>query len=260
MQISPAFVAVILLMVVLVVFVVIIIHSLAVAAGIRIRSDMLKMLQSYDRLLEKKSGEILRLQEEAETLTKKIEEAKALPTIPAANSTGARPAEAATIPPASSYRVAEFGSSYNAIRNFFRMSDAEKDEVLQLVQAENEQEGMLRGARAEQLKERLNFDLIFRMSQLNSDEQLELLDSSLEDEDWALLRDYCERSEGPFDITLFADWLSSIAALESSGVEILDSGSGSAVDSDGNAVICEGVQIFTGSKLYDYSIGEREIG
>ena len=258
MEISAAFITVAILMLVLIGLAVVIIHSVSVSAGIRIRSDMLRMLNSYDRLLEKKSDEITALQARADALRARInEDAHTKPASGEAEKSAA--AGVASVPAAAGYRASAFTNSYSTIRNFFRISEADKSRIVQLAREDAEKSGACRGKAAGELKEKIGFDLVFRMSQLPAEAQLELLNTSLEGADLELLESYRESNE-TFDITKFYDWLSSVAMLESSEVELLDGSRGTAVDADGNAVICEGIQVFAGSKLYDFSIGEREIG
>lgn len=259
MQIDAAFLAVALLMLILIAFVVVVIHSLSVAAGIKVRSDMLRMLRSYDRLLESKSNEIRRLQEECEALERTRAAGQPLPKQEA--ETSAPAAATVSLPAAASYRTASFGSSYAAVKESFRMSEEQKDALVRQVCADGGAGGAQRGALAARLRQQLGFELVFRLSQMSADQQLELLDGSLGDEEWTLLRDYCALDgDQPFDVTKFCDWLDAIAMLETDEVAVVDGQSAASLGEDGRGAICEGIQIIAGNKLYDYSIGEREIG
>ena len=260
MQLNVMFLAAVLLMLVLIALVVIILRSLSVAAGIRIRSDMLRMLNSYDRILDEKSKKLLQMQEEAEALEQRVRTAAAARRrkTPAKTDPDVSEAKPAAIPQTVSYRLTDFGSSYSAIKNVFRISDKDKETILRHVRQDVEKATAGRGERAAALRQQLDFDLVFRMAQLSGDEQLELLRSSLGTEDLALLQDYRESSGETFDVTKFVDWLGSVAAIESVSLEVLD---GSAENESGRqSVVCEGIRVYTGSRLYDYSIGDREIG
>ena len=127
-----------------------------------------------------------------------------------------------------------------------------------------------RGRAAADLRQALSFDTVFRLAQMPPEDQLELLDASLDDGDWALLRDFCEeRLDAPFDITRFCDWLEERAALEGERLLVrCGEGLGGGPESppivldeevDHRPKICEGIQVVAGNKLYDYSINEREI-
>lgn len=252
---EPAFLAVALVMVLLIGFVLIVLHSLAVSAGVRIRADMKRLLESYDRVIEVKSEEIRRLQQELGSM-ERPESAAA----PAASGTpaGEEARRAASVPEAAEYRHAAFGDSYGVVQDHFFLTEGERQALA--AQVRQEEQGTPRGSAARMLRESLGYDTVFRMMMLAPEEQLKLLDTSLNDEDWTLLRDFCEErpagAEG-FTITAFCDWLEEVSALEGGGLEIRgNSGAGQ----DGRRLICEGVQILTGGRLYDYSISEREIG
>lgn len=254
---EPAFLAVALVMVLLIGFVLIVLHSLAVSAGVRIRADMKRLLESYDQVIEVKSEEIKRLQQELESMPRSGG-AAAPPAAAGAPETGEEAHRAASVPDTAEYRHAAFGDSYGVIQDHFFLTDSERNLLAE--QVRQEERGTLRGPAAGALRESLGYDTVFRMSMLAPGEQLKLLDTSLNDEDWALLRDFCEeRPDGAenFSITGFCDWLEEVSVLEGGGVEIRGSGG---TGQDGRRLICEGVQILAGGRLYDYSINEREIG
>ncbi len=251
---EPTFLAVALIMVLLIGFVLIVLHSLTISAGIRIRADMVKLLESYDKVIEAKSRQIQDLQKELDSLSGQT---RAPAAASAAPSREEEPRTASAIPAAAEYRHAAFGGSYGAIRDSFFLTDGDKQALVD--QIAREEHGTPRGEMAGALRQSFSDDTVFRMTLMDPEEQLRLLDTSLNDEDWTLLRDFCEeRQTGgePFSVTRFCDWLEEIAALESGQIDVRGS-EGSA--QDGTPRICEGVQILVGSRLYDYSINEREI-
>lgn len=251
---EPTFLAVVLIMVLLIGFVLIVLHSLTISAGIRIRADMVKLLEAYDRVVEAKSRQIQNLREELDSLSGRAETAAAAP-VPSSQEEELR--TAAAIPAAAEYRHAAFGGSYGVIRDSFFLTDGDKQALVD--QIAREEHGTPRGEMAAALRQSFSDDTIFRMTLMDPEEQLRLLDTSLNDEDWTLLRDFCEEGQGgeePFSVTRFCDWLEEIGALESGRIDVR--GSDNSVQ-DGKPRICEGVQILVGSRLYDYSINEREI-
>lgn len=253
---EPAFLAVALVMVLLIGFVLIVVHSLAVSAGVRIRADMKRLLESYDRVIEVKSEEIRRLQQELENVPQSGAPAAPVgtPSVPA----GGEEHRAASVPETAEYRHAAFGDSYGVVQNHFFLTEGEQQLLAE--QVRQEERGTLRGAAAGALRQSLGYETVFRMAMLDSGEQLRLLDTSLNDEDWLLLRDYCEECPSgteQFSITAFCDWLEEVSVLEGGGIELRSSGG---AGQDGRRLICEGVQILAGGRLYDYSINEREIG
>ncbi|MDD6159718.1 MAG: LapA family protein [Oscillospiraceae bacterium] len=247
------FLAVVIVMIVLIGFVLLVLRSLTISAGIRIRADMVKLLQSYDRILEEKSREIKRLQKELEEMPDPAARPEPVQSEPV--STEPQERGSASIPEAAEYRHSAFGDSYGAVRDYFMLSEQDKQALVE--QVRKEEAGTPRGAAAAALRQSLSYDTVFRMTLLSPEEQLRLLDTSLNDNDWTLLRDFCEeQGDTPFNITRFCDWLEELSHLESG--EILVRGSGDA-SGDGQNGICEGIRIVVGNKLYDYSIDEREI-
>ncbi len=249
---NDTFLAVLILMIVLIGIVSVILHSLAVTAVIMVRGDMARLLQSYDRVVEKKTEQVRRLQAEKEALEAALESrpepAAAVPQ------TQETVYGAASIPPSAAYRTSALGEGYGTIRDKFRMSAREQDFIVEQVLDETRNDGEGRGALASRLRERLSFDTVFRLSQMSGQEQLELLDTTLDDQDWTLLRDYWSGrgEDAVFAIAAFCDWLDSVAMLESDAVMVRGS-------ETANEAVCEGIQIVVGNKLYDYGINEREI-
>ncbi len=250
---EPTFLAVALIMVLLIGFVLIVLHSLTISAGIRIRADMVKLLESYDKVIEAKSQEIQRLQKELESMPARAAGPVSAPA--EAEESGGAPA--ASLQEAAEYRHAAFGGSYGIIRDNFFMTDDDKQALLEQVM--REEHGTPRGEMAAALRDSFSDDTVYRLNLMDPEEQLRLLDTTLNDEDWTLLRDFCEEQQAggePFSITRFCDWLEEVGALESGEVVLRDTGGS---EQDGKPRICEGVQILVGSTLYDYSISESEI-
>lgn len=251
---EPVFIAVVLVMIILIGFMAIVLHSLAVAAGIRIRTDMVKLLSSYDTVMEEKSKKIYQMQSELEELMRRKEEADVPVFRPVESS---EPAVAQiSIPESAEYRHGEFGRSYGLIKDHFMLNSRDEDMIIS--KAQTLAEGTWRSAAARRLYDELSFDTIFKMEQMNSEEQLRVLDTSLSDEDWTLLRDYCEESGmEDFSISRFCDWLEEISILESDAISVK---TGKDEKKEGSNHIFEGIQIMVGNQLLDYSINEREIG
>lgn len=252
-----SFAAVLIVMALLIGFVVLILRSLAASAGVRIRSDMRRLLNAYDGLLDEKAKALKSLQDEYEAVKaalEKLDAASAERRMPAEEESGEQTVGTASVPAAAAYRAAAFGQGYGAIRDQFRLSAEEEQYIVDQVLEEMEDVSAGRGKLASALREKLSFETVFRMAQLPGEEQLELLDTSLEDEDWTLLRDYWEEyGDRPFDVTAFCGWLDMLTQLEGEAVIVRGE------DSIGGQ-ICEGIQVIAGNRLYDYSIKEKEIG
>lgn len=251
---EPTFIVVAMVMVLLLGLVLMILRSLTISAGIRIRADMVRLLEAYDRIIETKSREVQRLQKE-------LEKAELKPAPASAASAGAEAAEtlstssAPVLPNTAEYRHMAFGGSYGAVRDHFYLTEQGRRTLLE--QVRREESGTPRGAAARALRASLSYETVYRLTMLDPEEQLRVLDTSLNDQDWTLLRDFCEeRGDRAFSVAQFCDWLEERAALEGGEVRLRDSGG---LRPDGRPRICEGVQILAGGRLYDYSINEREI-
>lgn len=257
---NTIFVAVAILMVLLIGFVVLVLRSLATSAGIRIRADMVRLLESYDHVIDVKSKQVGRLQEEVEVLRQRRGAMAAPPE--ALTQEGGMMTGQAAVPSAAHYRPKTFGGGYGSIRDCFHLEGTERGTIVGQV-AESLEPRPLRGSAADRLRQALSFDTVFRLTQLPSDEQLEILDTALNDEGWALLRDFCqEQTENAFDASRFFDWLRDLSDLESDGLRVrcgdpMAGGEGQGMEY--RPEICEGIQVVSGNRLYDYSIKEREI-
>lgn len=255
---SATFILVLIIMVVLIAFILFLVRSLSVSAGIKIRNDMIKLLESYDTIMEDKTREITRLEKELEKLNKKKILLKPKDEVFQAQvnvGTGSG-SDRVTIPTAATYRNAAFGAGYGAIREHFRVTARDEQTILRQVISETGNDNKLRGKIAEELKKKLSFDTVFAMSMMSSGEQLGILSESLEGDDRELLADYCEsHGTDDFQISGFCDWLDSLIKLERD-VFVIRGSENSRNDSDR---ICEGIQIVAGNKIYDYSINESEL-
>ena len=257
------FLAMAIIMALLIVFAVLLLHSLTSSANVRIRADMLTLLSAYDKLIDKKSKEVRRLDRELEKHRAETAAPAEAAAVQAQSQTPEVPAFGARSrldPP--DYRLREMKSSYETIRDNFRVYTAQQDALYDAV-CQRESKRPLRGSDAAKLAQALSFDTVYTLSLMAPDEQLSLLRASLEERDAALLEDYlAESGETAFSASRFWAWLKSLAQLEDDSVTVCCGDEdacrdGSMAYSRG---IFEGIQIRTGSHLYDYSIGESEIG
>lgn len=254
-----------LVMVLMIGFVLLILHGLSVSAGIKIRKDMIKLLESYDNVVDAKSRQIKQLQAQLEQLRQeqaRLEEEAILPADSGGRETAAGEETPVMLPDAADYRHSDFADVYSTIRENFRVNIQDCGSLIEQVAQETENHPTGRGALAAELYKALSYETVFRMVQLPAQQQLEMLDTSLSDDDWTLLRDYCEMTQGrAFDVTRFRDWLGELAAMENNDIQVRVGDEQLARKEDAQLCpkICEGVQIVVGNKLYDYSINEREI-
>ncbi len=258
---DTVFVAVVIILILLVGLVLILLNSLAATAGIRIRADMARLLTSYDRLIDAKSGELHSLQEE---IAKRQREKESGPCPPDMSLTeNGAPSGPSGIPGSASYRTKALPGGYGVIRDHFRLGPEERTQIVCRVDRLTKGTPRGRGTAAARLRADLSFDTVFRIAQLPSAEQLEILDTTLDDQGWVLLRDFYDEQLGrDFDVTRFYEWLKELCILEADGLAVrcgdrtvsLEEGAEYRDD------ICEGIQVVSGNLLYDFSLKEREIG
>lgn len=227
-----------------------------------IRDKTLDMISAYDDILEQRSRtlaetrqELLRLQKEAERLSRK-EPAAAVET-EAAPASGAALLNAAERIGTAAYRDEALSRTYHQIRGSF---PEDPNQALAIL-AENA--AVRRQGDATRLLAELPYETVYQLSILSEDEQLRLLRETLPREGLALLEDY-GRSRRKFDAIAFYDYLQGAAAMEPQPPRLLVSplypgptpqGVAVVVDPD----ICEGFQIEMDNTLYDYCIRRREL-
>lgn len=257
---SAPLIAVVLVMILLIGFVLIIIHSLASAAGFRIRTDMVKLLGSYDNMIAVKSKEVSSLQKEIKELQKHKEE-MASANIVMTDKKSVAPQGTASIAGSASYRSSKFLGGYDTVRKHFHLSRKERENLVEIVSQFQDEKSIERGKEAKKLRETFSFDTIFALSQLGADEQLRIVDESLSDEDWRYLHEF-HKNGGDFSITNFCDWLEDISKLDGGEISVRCGDLQKSEESDMayQRQICEGIQIVAGNRIYDYSIKESEIG
>lgn len=255
---SVTLVAALIIMILLMVFSVIILMGLTAAAGIRIRTDMVKLVNTYDKIIEGKSKEVNRIAQEIEGLerrkvTGRVEK-------PTEIIVASPPVGKASVLRKVQYRTKNFRRGYTSIRDSFKI-DADAQAALVQVVQKSESGNLHRGNAAEKLRNALSFDTVFQLSQLENSTQLDILSNTLTGEDKRLLENFLEElREEAFDICGFYDWLKERMYLEGDSVTIR---SAQYTTRENGKVycgeICEGIQIIVGNRLFDYSIKEREI-
>ena len=223
-----------------------------------IREKTVDILSTYDVLLEKRSRELALLEEAILQKSGSAAESSAQVSA-AASSTGA---DASVVNIAErlasvSYRESAVSQTYRKIRDTFhydrRLVLAGFPEELLVVQP----------GPATTLLADLPYDTVFRLSVLDSADQLSVLEETLSGESLRLLKEFCGK-HATFRIIEFYDYLQAMASLEPQrprfrvspgyrgdvpdGLELF-------VDPD----ICEGFQIEVAGSIYDYCVKGREL-
>lgn len=225
-----------------------------------IRERTLELISDYDQLIEKKSIELIELRQEHEEA--------AVPEIPvsapeAASAAGAQADAAAmlraiTRVSSSSYRDSSVGSVYRMIRTGFSTSVREA-----MAEIPAEELTTAEGTATKLLRE-LPFDAVYELSSLSPDQQLSVLNDSLSDSQRELLNAYHEKNPR-FDSIGFYDYLQQMSSSEPAPCYIrvspyshpADIPEGMRIEEDEG--ICEGFELVTNRRVYDYSVKIREI-
>lgn len=229
-----------------------------------IRSKTVGLISVYDELLEERSQALAELEQESEEGPDGPSPLVEHKPDPAAEPSGPAPLRAAELlrlterSGGAAYRDRAVGSVYLKIReNFsFRL-----EEILPLCRGTSAGQS----GPAQRLLAQMEFDTVYRLSTLPSEQQTEILRQTLPTDGLALLDSY-QSTHTPFLALGFYDYLKSAADMEPrpaclrvpagiaagkmtrSGVRIVP-----------DREICEGFQLEKDRLLYDYSIRAREL-
>ena len=227
-----------------------------------IRERTLELISDYDSILEQKSAELLELKKESELLEGAVrpepdpEPVRA--SSRAADADSAAMLRAISRISSSSYRDGSVGAIYRTIRTGFTTSVREA-----LSQIPPEELSVTEGPATALLRE-LPFTAIYELSSLSSDEQYAVLSDSLKDSQRELLETYREANKR-FDSIGFYDYLKQVAGAEPAPCILRvspcsrpkDIPDGLRIEEDES--ICEGFELVTNRRVYDYSVKIREI-
>ena len=233
-----------------------------VSASIRERAA--ELLSTYDKLVEKKSKELRKLNSAVDRKTKELEElgGTAADIASAQDPSGDAAANAgyvlnvAEMMGSASYQDPRTGAVYQKIRSNFNHDPLRV--ITEVVPGVGEK------GPATKILEQLSYDTIFKLSALSEEQQLEVLDESLDYEGRLLLHDYAAKTK-KFQAIAFYDHLLNLSQSEPQTVKLkvsphqrlplLPSGVEVEVDED----ICEGFEIEANNNLYDYCVRKSEI-
>lgn len=156
------------------------------------------------------------------------------------------------------YKSKEFKDEYKNLKESMSFN---KNEIISDVVENNDCELNSIGKTAINLKNTFTFDTIYKLSTLNSSQQLDVLRSSFSNEENQILNDYVSTHNNTFNAIEFFDYINQIAKSEDptfyvktgwkqDNFDELDDKVVTVHDED----ITEGVKIVHKNKLYDYSV------
>lgn len=261
MAVSSTYIGVIILLLILIGFVLTIIRTLANSAGTRIRHDMNKLLSSYDDIINKKAAEYKELQAQREEDDVKLNvlqsSAKLENKQPKVIIKEDRISASNFIKNEVKHRDAALAEGYGSIKNMFRNFESNMNDNLKVIEYNSEMTQL--DEAISRLAKSISQDSVFELSELPSDEQLTFFKENLKNEDMVALDEYLKILRNKkFSTISFYDWLRT-NSLEVDDKIIIRTSSRNDEKGDFDPSICEGYQIVTGRKIYDYSISKRDI-
>ena len=263
------YIAIVVVLVILIGFVLTMVNMLANTAGSKIRSDMQKIISTYDGIIAMKAKEISEMKAEKKYSNYVYEQNKDLgvnliqnpnrvtSTFNSTNDDDQRIPISSFIIPSVTYRSSVLADNYEEIKNSFSFSDRNVKSVVDKIEAENKHDKFVDAC--QRVIKGLSFDAVYELATLSSIEQVGLLKKGLHTSDKIVLEKYLEliNDEEKFDGVKFYDWVKRSIAENSNEVEVRTSSSKNMDDFDPS--ICDGYRIYVGNKMYDYAISKKDV-
>lgn len=240
----------------------IVLRAAAADTGSKIRDNVIRQLESYDVLMQKKSYELAGLQ-------KQINEAKAaLPKRSGIRNDDGRELTGFILPDDANMCSSQFFADYKRIRE--TLVHERSDVIREILNSRGSQDAADNGLRAinlclDSLISKFSFENVYRLSVLHPDEQLEVAREILSYDEKALFEEYMAQY-GQFDSLAFYQWLYMQKKINDDTILVRSADIQNDYISPDKSVrmvydrnICEGFQVIVGNRLYDYGIREYEL-
>lgn len=244
-------------MLVLNLFMFLAIRSISAVVGNQIKKDTLRIFSVYDDLLEEKSRELERIeariqgQSISETTSSVIREGgSSTPIVARAKHKKYNP----------EYLNGNFASEYHSVAKTFAISPEKV--IANIGKTKDDSRGKL----AEGILVKFPYDTIYEMLALTSESQWEVLQEILEEDEMAYLQTLVLDSEH-LDLLELYNELKMQQKYNNGTLFVKTSRMNKNFDElpedleiTLDTKLCKGVQVISGDKMYDFSIGERDIG
>lgn len=260
MAISATYISVILLLCVLIGFVLSVILTLTRTTGSRIRKDMNKTLDLYNQLLNSKMEEYSKLQKKdvsTNIMQKESYDIHTNQSVQNVSDKFNRISSSSYVRKEATHRIASLAKGYDSIKSEFRNYASKIEDTVKSISEENRdndfEEAITR------LNNTLSVDTVYEISLLPNNEQLSFFKEVFDEKDKVALDAYLELFPKEFNCIDFYDWIKITASSISKEIVIRSGETSSNVDYEYDPSICEGCQIVTGNRIYDYSISQRDI-
>ncbi|MDO4269107.1 MAG: hypothetical protein Q4C73_11600 [Eubacteriales bacterium] len=251
------FIAVLLVLAAMNLFMLFVLRQMVRLTGKQVERDAGRLFGMYDELIEKRSRQLEELELEMERIGR-------LPGLSGSADTGAEknplPVQLSAGTKAAPYQDESFSRTYRKIKTEFSFSPGQLARALKDQEEESEAEKALRQT-LNSLEELLDFDNLYRLSVLSSEQQETLLKELFSREEAALFHQWGQ-TQGSRDIVRFADWVKAekerldgkmTVQIPASTLAAAPADSGDICYQEDSS-ICEGARIVYKGRMYDYSI------
>lgn len=255
-----AFIAALIVMVIMTVIAFIALRIITMGLAGKIKDNVVKQLQSYDFLIQRKEAELAAIKEQLDTEQSNYKFGSVL------NGSNEQKLPDLYLPSTSEYMNYDFSEDYKKLKKHFLFDKHNINcAIEQLLQSQETEAGALSkdNAVTDKILEKLSFDSMFKLAMLDSNEQQEIVEQLLLEEEKALLEEYIGDNK-VFESFKFYDWLKNRQLLNDKQIRVKAAGFQQELNLDGVLVeydenLCEGFQIRIGNKLYDYGIRKCEL-
>lgn len=256
-ELSVIFIAVLVVMVALNVFMLFVIKSTTAVVSRQIRGDVLRLFSVYEDILVEKSKELKDLELEITAMPKPMRPKTVVRRKKTFEKVEVVQKRRKVVP---EYLNKDFAAGYRSMQEKFAM---DKENIISSVSKEKETG---KGAVAVAILDKISFDTVYKLTGISKESQWDIMNELLEGKERELLHSFAQTA-ADFDVVRFYDDLKMMAGFDNGQVYVRTGSSGENFDGIEDGVItiydeklCEGIQVISGNKLYDFSIGERDIG
>lgn len=223
----------------------------------RIKDNVVKQLQSYDSIIQKKEAELAAISTRVNLGQSSVPE-----YIINKNNSNQTVADI-FLPPNAEYINNDFSSDYKHIKESFEF-DKERvnKDITELCSKQQDNEETY--SVVSEIMEKLSFDSIFALSALEGNEQIEIIQQVLNENEKNILEEFISDNTS-FDCTRFYHWLDLKRSSLDKSIRVLsgDNNQWEGLPENARFILdtnlCEGYQIRVGNKLYDYGIRKCEL-
>lgn len=268
MSSGATYIAVVIVLVILIGFVLTMANMLAKTAGSKIRSDMQKVISTYDAIIAMKAKEINQMKDEKTNSNYNYEKRRELGVnllqgTPSTSTFDNQDFDDNRIPissfiiPSVSYRSNILADNYEDIKNSFAFNDRAINNEIDKIEKDFKHDKFVDAC--QRIIKGLSYDALYELITLKGIEQVELLKKGLHANDKVVLDRYLEiiDDEEKFDGVKFYDWIKRSIAENSDEIEVRTSSNKNEDEFDPS--ICDGYRIYVGNKMYDYAISKKDV-